>query len=52
MTKIKIEFGIPKDPNCVKCGKLIDMIEYMARKITAQTGLCFSCLKKLIKGEL
>lgn len=49
---IKLEFGLPKCPFCVECGNPIDVIEYMARKIERQSGLCFSCLKKLIKGEL
>ena len=49
---LKLEFGIPKCPFCEGCGKPIDIIEYMARKIECQNALCFSCLKKLIKGEL
>jgi len=48
---LKIEFGLPKNPFCEECGDPIDIIEYMARKIHVQNGLCFSCLKKLIKGE-
>jgi len=50
--EIKIKFGLPDSPYCEECGKTIDIIEYMARKIECQNGLCFSCVKKLIKGEL
>jgi len=49
---LKIDFGLPKEPYCTECGKPIDIIEYMARRIKIQNGLCFICIKKLIKDEL
>lgn len=42
---IKVDLGIPASVICSKCGKMIAVMEYMARKNNYKNQMCLKCTK-------
>lgn len=42
---IKVDLGIPESVICSKCGKMIAVMEYMARKNNYKNQMCLKCTK-------
>ena len=42
---IKVDLGIPESVICSKCGKIIAVMEYMARKNNYKNQMCLKCTK-------
>lgn len=50
--KITIDLGFPDVPNCIKCGKKIDIMAYIARRNAYKNNMCLGCTKEATKKEI